>query len=106
MQKKKIAGYMSAKKKVDAGMPIRHACEATGISAMTYYKYKNMFGDQLTDTTIEVLPQDNKTGTTPATSSPMESYAAAKSELDKILQENAALAEQLKLRTELAKYAH
>lgn len=94
MQKKKIAGYMRAKKALDTNpdMGIREAAKLGGISAMTFYKYKKLFGDQITETTIEVLPKNQK------------NVPVNESELDRILRENAALAEQLKLREELAKY--
>lgn len=93
MQKKKIAGYMRAKKALDndPNLGIREAAKIGGISAMTFYKYKKIFGDQITENTIEVLP--------PERLSPKEETA-----LERILRENAALAEQLKLREELAKY--
>lgn len=98
-QKNKIAGYIRAKKLIDSGKTQFEACKTAGISRMTFNKYREMFGDAISETQIEVLPQDKQV---PRSAPGVES----KSDLDRILAENAALEQQLKLRAELAKYVH
>ena len=103
MQKKKIAGYIRAKRLMDSGKTQTEACKTAGISRMTFNKYKDLFGDVIpnTEDKIEVLPKQS-------TIDLIEGKGKNKelSELERIQKENAALQEQLKLRQELAKYAH
>ena len=99
MQKKKIAGYMRAKKamETDPNLTVREAAKVGGLSPMTFYKYKKLFGDMVGEEQIEVLPN----GKEPSKRAPKVTEESA---IDRILRENAALAEQLKLREELSKY--
>lgn len=103
MQKKKIAGYIKAKKLVDGGMPQLEACKKSGLSRMTYHKYSRLFGDVLPNDQIEVLPQ-NKENLDKPTSQPKT--PEVHSDLDRLIAENAALAEQLRLRQELSRLMH
>lgn len=109
MQKKKISAYFQAKKLIDEkGYDIRRACKEAKVSAMTFYKYKDMFGDNEPNEKglVEVLPKGQK-GPKQSTIEIVERRQnQSQSELDRIIAENAALAEQLKLRQELAKYGH
>lgn len=99
MQNKKIAGYIRAKKLIDAGATQTDACAEAGISRMTFNKYRNLFGDEVSENLVEVLPKEKK-------AAPVVERRQSMSDLDRLKEENAALAEQLKLRQELAKYVH
>lgn len=102
MQKKKIAGYVRAKRLMDQGKTQTEACQIAGLSRMTFNKYKEMFGDIIPGTDqIEVLPKQEKT--VPVSMVTGKDYT---SDLERLKEENTLLQEQLKLRQELAKYVH
>jgi hypothetical protein len=95
-RKQKLAGFVRAQKLINEGkMDIRDAVHEAGISATTYYKYLKMFGDKVVgENSIEL----------PAPELPKTVFA--KTDLERILAENAALVEQIKLRKELAQIGH
>lgn len=104
MQKKKIAGYIRAKKLMDTGVTQAEACKLSGLSRMTFNKYRELFGDAISDTEIEVLPQVKNKESLIIPSQPAQTVVS--SDLERIMAENAALSEQLKLRKELSQLMH
>ena len=94
-RKEKLAGYLRALKLMSLVNPNTNkhytqleACNTAGLSRMTFNKYRELMGDTLlSETTIE-LPVKK------------EVAKPTVSEIDRILQENNALDEQLKLRQE------
>lgn len=80
----------------------QEACQTAQISRMTFNKYRDMFGDEIAPGKFEV-PTELKTTQVKTKEVPAKE---TQSDLERLLAENAALQEQLKLRQELAKYVH
>lgn len=103
---RKVAGYMRAVRLMkDKGMTQLEACEVAGISKITFNKYRNELGDEIAPGKIEVLPKEIKNDSTNTSSQP-KGLSVTSSDLDKLLAENAALAEQVKLRERLYQLTH
>lgn len=70
------------------------ACEIAGITRMTFNKYREEFGDPIKGTShlFEVAPVEKTTA---------KSTPAAKSGLEKMIEENAIMAENLRLKQQL-----
>lgn len=99
-RKAKVAGFLRAQNLINTkNYDVRRAVVEAGISATTYYKYLEMFGEDVNEAQ-KLLPITQKTGTAPVVSK------SKATDLDRLLQENAALAENIKLRAELSKLMH
>jgi hypothetical protein len=95
MRKNKVAGYLRALDLMNKeGLTQYKACEKAGISRMTFNKYRDMLGDQVAPNKVEVLPKE--TAPVKATKAPKEV-----SELQKLIEENSVMAENLRLKKEL-----
>ena len=92
-RKTKVAGFLRALEMMEKqGMSQYLACERAGISRMTFNKYREMFGDKLSDTQIEVLPKDF----------PETKLGIKKTEtLELLTKENAIMERNLQLKKEL-----
>jgi ACT domain-containing protein len=92
MRKTKVAGFLRALELMNKdGLPQYEACEKAGISRMTFNKYRQMFGDKVSETQIEVLPKE--------TSQVKEKKG--KTELERIIEENSIMERNLQLKKEL-----
>jgi transcriptional regulator with XRE-family HTH domain len=103
----KVAGYMRAKRLMDEkGMSQMEACQLAGISKMTFNRYVRELGDEVFPGQVEVLPKEENQPIVEQTSSQPKARQVLSPELERILAENAALAEQVKLRKELHQLTH
>lgn len=100
IRKSTLEKYVKAARMMKNGVTQTKACETADISRMTFNKYRDMFGDEIAPNKFEITPIEAKK--VPV----KEVMAETTSDLELLLKENAALAEQLKLRQELAKYVH
>lgn len=91
---KKIAGYLRALELIKKGAPQYEACEKAGLSRMTFNKYREIFGDEIAPNLVEVLAPETRTIA-------VKTAPVVESSLDKIIRENAAMVENLRLKREL-----
>ena len=85
---------------------VRRAVIEAGISATTYYKYLEMFGSDVTEAQKQLVVLPKEAGKVPVFTAPAPKSKNTGTDLEMLLQENAALAEQIKLRAELSKLMH
>ena len=90
MRKMKVAGYLRAVELMNKdGLTQYEACQKAGISRMTFNKYREMLGEEIAPGKVEVLSKE-------APKKPEK-----KSELQKLIEENAVMSENLRLKKEL-----
>lgn len=105
-RKAKVAGFMRAQNLINTkNYDVRRAVIEAGISATTYYKYLEMFGSDVTEAQKQLVVLPKEAGKVPVFEAP-KTKTTGNADLDVILRENAALAEQIKLRVELSKLMH
>lgn len=88
----KVAGYLRALELMNKqGMSQLEACKVSGLSRMTFNKYREMLGDEVAPNKIEVLPKS-----VPVIKAPKKS-----GDLDSLIAENTIMERNLQLKREL-----
>lgn len=100
---RKLKSYMQISQLVSRGMPIRNALEKVGgLSATTYYKYQNLYGDEISPGKFEVTPVVESTEVAPVVKE-RRSAPDSKDQTIRELTEKLAKLSELVIRNELAK---
>lgn len=89
---KKIAGYLRALEMMEKGASQYEACFKSGISRMTFNKYREMFGDEIAPNKVEVLAKNVPV---------IKAMLKEEQTLDQLIKENAVMERNLQLKKEL-----